>query len=151
MWTEVEPRRRQAFLETVARFVQCVVVSSSGHPTNDELALVGHLGRLRRLAKEGLSAEEIVAQLTSPESSESYVARNQTAMAELEQRILSPEYFEKVAGILALSDPVARAAAQSALKLEMFATLDMEAVHRTIAARNRQLVSEGVLPPDQVP
>jgi hypothetical protein len=66
----------------------------------------------------------------------------------LEERILSPEYMARFAAIQSEPDPVKRAELNAELKRENFAAIDMEAVHRTIRARNTQWKKEGILPPD---
>ena len=81
-----------------------------------------------------------------PESAEAYAERNRAAMEALETRVLSPEYLAQFEAAQSEPDPVKRAAAHAALKRANFAVIDMEAVHRTIAARNRQFQQEGLLP-----
>ena len=122
-------------------------MENSGDPTADELAIITHLGRLDRLIAAGMTPAAAAELLHRDETSDEYAERNRAAMAALEARLLSPEYEAKIAAIEAIKDPAAKAKASAALKRENFALIDMEAVHRTIRARNRQFVAEGILPP----
>jgi hypothetical protein len=122
----------------------------SGHsePSQEELAQIALLGRLDRLIAQGLTPMEAAAKLMEPESVEAYLARNAEARSSLEERLNSPEYWAQFAAIQAETDPSRKAALKAELKRANFAAIDMEAIHRTIRARNRQLKAEGILPPD---
>ena len=117
-------------------------------PTHDELALITQLGRLGRMVEAGLSPPESASRLLAEETAGGYTERNRAAMAALGQRLLSPEYMAEFAAAQGETDPAKREAALAALTRANFAAIDMEAVHRTIAARNRQMKAEGLLPPD---
>ena len=117
-------------------------------PTAEELAIITQLARVERLVNSGMDPIEAAQKLLEPESAEAYTERNRDAMAALEARLLSPEYLAQYEAAQSEPDPKKRAAALAALKRENFAAIDMEAVHRTISARNRQHQKEGLLPPD---
>ena len=117
-------------------------------PSQDELWLITHLGRINRLVADGMTPIEAAAKLAADESADEYAERNQAAMEALEKRILAPEYMARFAAIQSEPDPRRKAELEADLKRENFAAIDMEAVHRTIRARNRQWKAEGVLPPD---
>lgn len=118
-------------------------------PNRQELHALTILGRLQRMVEqEGLTPAAAAAKMLQDESAVEYAERNRQAMDELEKRILSPEYMERWRQAYEEPDPEKRAAALAAIKRENYATIDMEAVHRTIASRNRQLKAEGLLPPD---
>ena len=117
-------------------------------PTAEELAALTQLGRLQRLLEQGYTPADAAAKLLEPESPEAYARRNREAMAALEQRLLSPEYMAQFTAIEAAQDPAERERLRADLKRANFAAIDMEAVHRTIASRNRQMRAEGLLPPD---
>ena len=119
-------------------------------PSLPELMAISELGRFQRLmADEGLSLTEAAARLAGPESAQAYAERGRAALAALEARILSPAYLEDFGAAQAEPDPVRRAERLAAQQRATFAAIDMVAVHRVIAARNRQWRAEGILPPDQ--
>ena len=110
--------------------------------------MISELARLQRLlGEESLNLPAAVARLTGPESAEAYAERGRAALAALEERILSPAYLEEFNAAQAEPDPVRRAERLAALKLANFTAIDMVAVHRVIAARNRQWRADGILPP----
>lgn len=121
---------------------------SSPDPSKLELSLITKAGRLKRMIAAGMTFEEATAKMLSDETAQEYAERNRAAMEALEARILSPEYMARFAAIQAEPDPAKRAGLEAELKRDNFAEIDMEAVHRTISSRNRQMVKEGVLPPD---
>lgn len=121
---------------------------SSPDPSQLELSLITKAGRLKRLMASGLSLEEATVKMLSDESAEEYAERNRAAMEALEARILSPAYMERYGAASAEPDENKRAQLLADLKRDTFAEIDMEAVHRIISARNRQMVHEGLLPPD---
>jgi hypothetical protein len=117
-------------------------------PSLTELMAISELARLQRLiADEGLDLEAAIERVAGPESAEAYAERGRAALVALEARMLSPAYLEEFNAAQAEPDPLRRAERLAALKLANFATLDMVAVHRVIAARNRQWRAEGILPP----
>jgi hypothetical protein len=113
-----------------------------------ELRALQIMMRLRRLKSEGLTMDEAASRMLAPESADEYTRRNEQALAEVEARLLSPEYLERFAKIQAEPDEEVRAKLEAELKRENYATLDLEALHRVIRARNRQWKAEGILPPD---
>jgi hypothetical protein len=121
---------------------------SPDKPTSEELVFLTQIGRLSRMLREGRDINEVLEELYSPETAQSYSERNQAAMEALEQRMTSPEYLRKYAEAINEQDAAIREKLLADLKRENFATIDMEAVHRTIRARNRQMKAEGLLPPD---
>lgn len=121
---------------------------SSHDPSKLELSLITKAGRLRRMMAAGLTLDEATAKILAPETAEEYAERNRAAMEALEARMLSSAYMERFTSIRSEPDPVKRALLEAELKRENFAEIDMEAVHRNITARNRQMVQEGLLPPD---
>lgn len=121
---------------------------SSPDPSKLELSLITKAGRLRRMIAAGMTLEEATAKMLTDETAEEYAERNRAAMEALEARILSPAYMQRFEAIRAEPDPVKRAALEADLKRDNFAEIDMEAVHRNISARNRQMQQEGLLPPD---
>ncbi len=124
-------------------------MDNSSEPTSEELSLLTQLGRLERMiTEEGISPAAAAERLLAPETVEAYSARNRAAMEALELRLLSPEYMARFAAAQVEPDPIKRAAAHAALKRENFSAIDMEAVHRVITARNRQMRAEGQLPPE---
>ncbi len=123
-------------------------MEDSSEPDPLELSLISMLGRLERMKAAGLSPDEAVQRLLKEETPEEYLARNEEAMAALEKRILSPEYMAKWSEAYHEADPDVRARKLADLKRETYATNDIAAVHRVIAARNRQMKAEGILPPD---
>lgn len=113
-----------------------------------ELQIIGTMGRLQRLVQEeGLTIDAAAAKIIGPESADEYVARNAKAMQSVEAYLLSPEYLAKVAAATNEPDPAKRAAMQADLKRENFARLDLQAVHRHIGARVKQMEAEGVIRP----
>lgn len=121
---------------------------SPDKPTSEELVFLTQIGRLSRMLREGRDINEVLEELYSPETAQSYSERNQAAMEALEQRMTSPEYLRKYAEAFNEQDTAIREKLLADIKRENFATIDMEAVHRTISARNRQMKAEGLLPPD---
>ena len=118
-------------------------------PSQFELGVLGVHGRIQRMMRdEGLTMDEAVAKLLQPETREDYLARNAAAMEDVEQHILSPDYMERFAVAQSEPDAAKRAELLAALKRDNFANHDIEALHRVIRARNRQLKAEGLLPPD---
>lgn len=147
-WTDdmqliLGPEQQLTFTSTFSN-----MSNESPQPDPAELRLLGVAGRLQRLRDQGLSLEEAVRALAKKESAEEYVARNQQALGEVEARMLSPEYLERFAEANSDPDPESRARKLAELKRENYATLDLEALHRHISARNKQCKAEGVLPPD---
>jgi len=122
-------------------------MDDTADPTPEELSALTHFGRLARLLDQGFSPVEAATKLTEAENAEGYAERNRAAMTALEERMLSPEYLARFAAAQCETDPAKKAAAHAALKRENFAAVDMEAVHRTISSRNRQMQAEGMLPP----
>lgn len=120
----------------------------SHEPDPLELQIIGTMGRLQRLVEEGgLSLEAAIAKLDQPETAEGYLERNAKAIREAGDYLVSPEYLAKVSAALNEPDPNKRARLQANLKRESFARLDLQAVHRQIGARIRQMEAEGVIPP----
>jgi hypothetical protein len=115
-------------------------------PTAEELSILTQMGRIDRLVQSGLDPVEAAKKLLEPESAKDYAERNRAAMEALEARLLSPEYQSRFEAAQSEPDPLKREAAHATLKRENFAAIDMEAVHRAIAARNRQFKQEGLLP-----
>lgn len=120
----------------------------NSEPTSEELAAITQLGRLQRLLEQGYTPAAAAAKLLEPETPEAYASRNRAAMEALEQRLLSSEYTARYTAIENERDPEKRERLRADLKRDNFAAIDMEAVHRNIAARNRQMRSEGILPKD---
>jgi hypothetical protein len=148
IWPGATGTRRQRKAAVNVRLREMRHELSGVEPSKDELALLTQLGRVVRAVDEGASVSEATESLLRNESAPDYVQRNQEAMQLLEERILSPEYMARFAAIQAEPDPVKRAKMSADLKRKNFAAIDMEAVHRTIRARNIQWKKEGILPPD---
>lgn len=148
LWAGTAGTRRQRKVAVNAHLRAIRVELAALTPSRAELELLSGIGRVGRLVAAGATPLDAVEMLLKPESSEEYVQRNQTAMEDLEKRILSPEYQARFSAIQEVQDPVKRAQLSAELKRETFASIDMEAVHRTIRARNRQWQKEGILPPD---
>lgn len=120
-------------------------------PTPDpiELSIISLQGRLDRLMnEEGLSVVEAVQRLLQSENAQEYVARNERAMDEVTKRLSDPAYMDAYAAAMSEPDERVRAQRLADLKRETFRLVDIEAVHRTIGARNRQWKAEGILSPD---
>ena len=117
-------------------------------PTIRELMIITRLARADRLVAQGMSPIEAANKICANETAKEYTMRNKEAMAALEERMMSSDYQARFEAIRAITDPVAKASAEAAIKRENFSAIDMEAVRRTIRSRNRQMKAEGMLPPD---
>ncbi len=86
--------------------------------------------------------------MVARESANEYVARNSEAIDEIQRTLFSAEYLTRFDDANNDLNPAERRRKLAALRRENYATLDIEALHRVIEARNRHLKAEGVLPPD---
>lgn len=117
-------------------------------PDPRELALLQLQARLRRLEAKGLTREEALAKIVAGESASEYMARNSDAIDEIQRTLFGAEYLARFEDANNEANPAERERKLAVLKRENYATLDIEALHRVIGARNRHLKAEGVLPRD---